>query len=353
MKKINFFSGPAIIPNSVLVKASESVIHIDDLGLSILEISHRSPTFQHIMSQARLLVRQLLGVPSTHEVLFLHGGASAQFYMVPMNLLKPESTATYTDTGQWAAYAIKEARKFGHTHIACSSAQNGYRNIPITLDIPTDSAYLHLTSNNTIYGTQWKAFPKSPVPIICDMSSDIFSRSIDVSQFDIIYAGAQKNLGPAGTTIVIVRKDILGKTGRDIPTLLDYQTHIDHDSMFNTPPVFAIYVCYLTLQWLVEQGGVSAMEQRNKEKAALLYAALDANPAFIPYADKEDRSLMNVTFHAANDAISTRFLDSCADAGIIGIEGYRKLGGFRASIYNAMDIEGVKVLAEVIASVKG
>lgn len=348
MKKVNFYSGPAILPESVLAKASESVININGNNISILEISHRSEIFTHIMNEARLLVRQLLEVPDNYEVLFLHGGASSQFYMIPYSLLGSSNTAVYTDTGQWAANAIKEAALFGKVHIACSSRSENYSYIPKALDMPDSAAYLHITSNNTVFGTQWHQFPQSPFPLIADMSSDIFSKEIMVSDFDMIYAGAQKNIGPAGVCLVIARKDLFDEPARPVPTMLDYRSHIQHGSMFNTPPVFAVYVCYLTLLWLRDNGGIKAMEIKNQKKAALLYEEIDRNALFTGNVHKEDRSLMNVTFKALSPELEQSFKSLCKDNDLVGLDGYRTVGGFRASIYNAMPLEGVEKLIELM-----
>lgn len=346
MKKYNFFAGPAILPQSVLKQASEAALSFGDMGLSILEISHRSKEFVAVLEEARALAKELLGFGDEYETLFLQGGASSQFFMTAMNLLNEDETACYVDTGNWSAKAIKEVKHFGKVNVLASSKDENYTYIPKGYEIPADAKYLHLTSNNTIFGTQYHAFPKTNVPIVCDMSSDIFSRVIDPNQFDMIYAGAQKNMGPAGTTLVIIKKDLLGKVKREIPTMLDYNTHIKKDSSFNTPPVFPIYVSLLTMRWIKEQGGVAAVELVNEEKAAILYDEIDRNPLFKGTAAKEDRSLMNVTFvmTEGNEGLEAEFLKICADAGCMGVKGYRTVGGFRASIYNAMSKEGIEVL---------
>ncbi len=346
MKKYNFYAGPAILPAPVLQAASEAVLNFDGMGLSILEISHRSPNFNKVMEDARLLSKELTGASDDYEALFLTGGASSQFFMVPMNLLNPEEKAAYIDTGAWSAKAIKEAKHYGNIVETASSKAEGYRTIPRQLEEPDRARYLHYTSNNTIYGTQFHRLPDTGLPLVADMSSDIFSRPVDIDKHLIIYAGAQKNMGPAGTTLVLIRKDILGKVQRQIPTMLDYRTHIQKGSMFNTPPVYAVYVSMLTMRWVAESGGTEVMELRNRKKAQLLYEEIDSNPLFEGYAAEEDRSLMNVTFNLIDPALETAFVDACTSAGIVGIKGHRSVGGFRASIYNAMPFEGVEVLVD-------
>jgi phosphoserine aminotransferase len=350
MKKYNFSAGPAILPPSVIKQASESALSFGDMGLSILEISHRSKEFVAVLEEARSLAKELLGFGDEYEALFLQGGASSQFFMVAMNLLNEDETACYIDTGDWSSKAIKEVKHYGKVNVLASSKDSGYTYIPKDFDIPADAKYLHLTSNNTIFGTQYHSFPETNVPIVCDMSSDIFSRTIDTKKFAIIYAGAQKNMGPAGTTLVIIRKDILGKVKREIPTMLDYNTHIKKDSSFNTPPVFPIYVSLLTMRWVKEQGGVAAMEIKNEEKAAILYDEIDRNPLFRGVVVKEDRSLMNAPFVMNDDykELEAEFLNLCNSEGCVGVKGYRTVGGFRASIYNAMTIEGIEKLVSLM-----
>jgi phosphoserine aminotransferase len=348
MKKHNFSAGPCILPQNVLKKASEAVVNFNNLNLSLIEISHRSKEFVEVMEKARNLVKELLNVPEGYSVLFLQGGASLEFLMAAYNLLKVNGTAAYLDTGAWSAKALKEAKLLGNVDIVASSKDKTYNYIPKNYTIPTNVDYVHCTSNNTIYGTQFKKFPKTDSLLVCDMSSDIFSRTIDVSKFDIIYAGAQKNMGPAGTTLVIVKDEVLGKTGRNIPSMLDYQVHISKDSMFNTPPVFAVYVSMLTLQWLKDLGGIPVIEKINEEKAALLYAEIDRNPHFKGFAAIEDRSFMNVTFNLTNEATKEAFDKIWNEAGISGIKGHRSVGGYRASIYNAMPIESVQVLVNAM-----
>jgi len=348
MKKHNFSSGPAILPQSVFEQAAQACRELDGMGLSLLEISHRSPQFVSILEEAEALVRELLKVSDDYAVLFLTGGASSQFFMAPMNLLDTEDIAGYVDTGSWSAKAIKEAKNFGQIKVLASSKENKYTFIPKGYDIPSDLKYLHLTSNNTIYGTQFREWPATDVPFVCDMSSDIFSRPLDVNRFGVIYAGAQKNMGPAGVTLVIVKKDLLGKVTRTIPTMLNYMTHIAKNSAFNTPPVFPIYVSMLTLRWIKENGGVEAMQQKNAAKAELIYSEIDRNALFEGTVAKEDRSAMNATFVTKKAEHEAPFLEACKAADISTIKGHRSVGGFRASMYNAMDISSVKVLVEVM-----
>lgn len=348
MKKHNFSAGPSILPQEVFEKASQAVLDFNGSGLSILEISHRSKDFIAVMDEARALVKKLMKLGDDFEVLFLQGGASLQFLMAPYNLMKTGGKAAYLDTGSWAAAAIKEGKKFGEVEIVGSSKEEKYSFIPKNYEVGSEFDYFHCTSNNTIYGTQMKEFPNTEVPIVCDMSSDIFSREIDFSKFGIIYAGAQKNMGPAGATLVVVKKDILGKTGREIPSYLDYSLHISKESMFNTPPVFAVYCSLLTLQWLENNGGIAAAEERNNAKAKLLYDEIDRNPNFECYCVPEDRSLMNVSFKLTDESKKEQFDNAWKEAGISGLNGHRSLGGYRASIYNAMPIESVQVLVDVM-----
>ena len=348
MKKHNFSAGPCILPQEVLKKASDAVVNFNGIDLSLIEISHRSKEFVEVMENARNLVKELLNLPEGYSVLFLQGGASLEFLMTAYNLMQIDGKAGYIDTGAWSSKAIKEAKLFGEVNVFASSKDKTYNYIPKNYTVPTNVDYVHVTSNNTIYGTQFKEFPKTDSLLVCDMSSDIFSRQLDFSQFDLIYAGAQKNMGPAGTTLVVVKDEILGKTGRTIPAMLDYQVHISKDSMFNTPPVFPVYVSMLTLQWLKNLGGIPAIEKLNEEKAALLYAEIDRNPLFNGFAEKEDRSLMNVTFTLANDAHKETFDNLWNAAGVSGIKGHRSVGGYRASIYNAMPIESIQVLVDVM-----
>ena len=352
-KKHNFSAGPCILPQDVLKKASEAVLNFNNENLSLIEISHRSQPFVDVMEKARNLVKELLDVPSNYSVLFLQGGASLEFLMAPLNFMKKENgKAAYLNTGTWAKKAIAEAKKIGQIDVVGDSSDKNYNYIPKGYSIPEDVDYFHCTSNNTIFGTQIKEFPNVPSLMVCDMSSDIFSRRIDVSKFDLIYAGAQKNMGPAGTTLVIVKDDILGNTGRDIPTMLDYKTHISKDSMFNTPPVFAVYVSMLTLQWLKDHGGVEWIEEVNNRKAELIYSEIDKNPLFEGVAEKEDRSNMNVTFTLTDSSLEDKFNILWQEAGISGIKGHRSVGGYRASIYNALPFESVDVLVNVMRNLE-
>ncbi|PSR05107.1 MAG: 3-phosphoserine/phosphohydroxythreonine transaminase [Bacteroidetes bacterium SW_11_45_7] len=348
MKKHIFNAGPAILPDEVLQRASESVVEYDGSDMSLLTISHRGKEFEKILEESRQMVKDLLGVPNEYDVLFLQGGASMQFCMVPYNLLDDGKTASYIDTGSWANKAIKEAKFFGNVNVVASSEDDGYTYIPKDYTISDKSQYLHITTNNTIYGTQFHQEPNTYIPLVADMSSDLFSRRIDPSEFDLIYAGAQKNLGPAGVTLVITKKDIGNRVKRDIPTMLDYQTHIDKGSAFNTPPVFAIYVCYLTLQWLRDNGGIKAMEETNKQKAATLYEEIDKNPLFKGVAHQDDRSYMNATFVINEPGLEATFLKEAEQEGFSGLKGHRSVGGFRASLYNALPIEEVTALGRFI-----
>jgi phosphoserine aminotransferase len=348
MKKHNFGAGPGILPEEALRKSAQAVLDLNGTGLSLLEISHRSKDFDAIIQKAKSLVKELLGVPDNYSILFLQGGASTQFAMVPYNLLPVDGKAAYIESGVWANKAIKEAKMVGNTEVLASSKDKNFSYIPKNFSIPNDAAYLHVTSNNTIYGTQMKSYPDSPIPVVCDMSSDIFSKPVDVSKFDLIYAGAQKNMGPAGVTLVIIKNDICGKVNRTIPTMLNYQTHIEADSLYNTPPVFPIYVCMATLEWLQSIGGVPAIAKINQKKAAMLYAEIDSNPLFTGTTAVEDRSEMNVCFLMTKPELEEEFSKAVKDAGIIGIKGHRSVGGFRASLYNALPIESVEVMTKVM-----
>lgn len=350
MKKINFCSGPAILDNTVIANAAKALTNFDHTELSLLEISHRSTNFVAVMEKTKALVIELLGIPSAYDVLFLHGGASHQFCMIPYNLLDESAFALYSVTGQWANNAFNEATLFGTARAIHNSVDKNYSYIPsIDWDESYNkAAYLHITSNNTIYGTQWDVLPTVGIPLVADMSSDIFSRRINVSDFDLIYAGAQKNMGPAGVTMVIIKKEILGKVTRKIPTILDYRTHIAAASMFNTPPVFAVYTVMLTLHWLKDLGGIEAIEKINIEKAALLYQEIDRNPLFVGTAAKENRSKMNITFRGNDEEIERKFKLFCTENGVVGIDGYRTVGGFRASIYNAMSLEKVSTFVDLM-----
>jgi len=345
----NFNAGPSILPQEVFEQASKAVINFNQTGLSILEIGHRTPLFEPVMEEARSLVKELMQLDNNHEVLFLHGGATTQFMQVPMNLLYENEIAAYTETGTWAGKAIKEAKLFGHVEIAGSSKENNYTNIPETLSVTPTAKYLHITTNETIAGTQWHQLPYDcGVPLVADMSSDILSRQLDFNRFDIIYAGTQKNMGAAGVNLVVVNKNILGNTKRNIPTILDYRNHIKEASMLNTPPVFAIYVAMLTLRWLKAEGGVAVMEKRNNEKATLFYNTLDALPLFKGPVAKRDRSKMNAVFVMEDKELEKDFLTLCTREGMIGVKGHRSVGGFRVSLYNALKIESVKAMTDLM-----
>lgn len=348
MKKHNFFAGPAILPEEVKQQASRSILDFEGMGLSVMEISHRSPQWVSVMDKATTLVKDLLKVPEGYSVLFLGGGASSQFYMTAMNLLGQNDKAGYIDTGTWSAKAIKEAKLFGEVEVVASSQDKKYSYIPKEYTIADDIKYLHYTSNNTVYGTQFSKIPNVDVPLVADMSSDIFSRPVDVRKYDIIYCGAQKNMGPSGVTLVLVKNNAIGKSGRKLTSMLDYQTHINKDSMFNTPPVLPIYISMLTMQWVKDNGGVDAMEKRNRSKSELLYKEIKANEMFEMLVADEDRSQMNACFRLKNEGLEELLLNMAKDAGIYGIKGHRSVGGFRASMYNAMDIESVEVLVDVM-----
>ncbi|MBI4945463.1 MAG: 3-phosphoserine/phosphohydroxythreonine transaminase [Bacteroidetes bacterium] len=348
-KKVhNFSAGPGILPQEVLKQASEACIDFDNLNLSLLEISHRSKNFEAVMQEARALAKELLGLGDGYQAIFLGGGASMQFCMVPMNLLRSEGYAAYVNTGVWAGKAIKEAQMIGNVKVIASSEDKKFNYVPRNYPIHGDADYMHITSNNTIYGTQMKNFPISRIPVVCDMSSDIFSRKIDCKNFDLIYAGAQKNMGPAGCTLVVVKESILGKTGRKISSMLDYKVHIKGESMYNTPPVFPIYVSLLTMRWLKKNGGIEWIDKKNNQKANLLYAEIDRNNLFFGTAEKDCRSMMNVTFLLNNPELEPEFDKMWKEASISGIRGHRDVGGYRASLYNALPLESVQVLVDVM-----
>ncbi|WP_299123594.1 3-phosphoserine/phosphohydroxythreonine transaminase [uncultured Tenacibaculum sp.] len=347
MKKHNFSAGPCILPEEVLKKASEAVINFNNDNLSLIEISHRSKPFVDVIENARSLVLELLGLENKgYKALFLQGGASNQFLMTAYNLLNKK--AAYLNTGTWSSKAIKEAKLFGELVEVASSKDKNFNYIPKDYTIPTDVDYFHCTSNNTIYGTQMKSFPETNVPLVCDMSSDIFSRQLDFSKFDLIYAGAQKNMGPAGTTLVVVKEEILGKVERIIPSMLNYQVFIDKESMFNTPPVFAVYTSMLTLEWLKDLGGIKFIEKVNQQKSALLYNEIDRNPLFNGNVAKEDRSNMNATFTLADEKLTEKFNTMWHEANINGLNGHRSVGGYRASMYNALPLYSVQALVDVM-----
>jgi phosphoserine aminotransferase len=349
VKKVhNYSAGPCILPREVFEQAAQAILDFEGSGLSILEISHRSKPFEAVMARAQSLVKELLGAPDHYQVVFLGGGASLGFHMVPQNYMKVGGKAAYANTGEWATRAIKESRLFGDTLVVASSEDRNFNYIPKGFAIPADADYFHLTSNNTIFGTQYKVFPKSPVPVVCDMSSDIFSRPVNVADFALIYAGAQKNMGPAGATVYLFDPGLLGRTGRKLSPMMDLKNHADKESMYNTPPVFPVYVSMLTMEWMQRMGGVSAMEQRNNAKAALLYGAIDRLPLFKGTTAVEDRSTMNATFVLADPALEPAFDALWKEAGISGLRGHRSVGGYRASMYNALPIESVQVLVDVM-----
>ncbi len=344
----NFSAGPGILPAEVIKQAADACLNFDNLNLSLLEISHRSKNFESAIEEARTLVKELLGLPDNYKILFLGGGASLQFAMVPLNLLKTDGTAGYLNTGVWASKAIKEAKLIGNTQIVASSEDKKFSYIPKGYSIPSNLDYLHITSNNTIYGTQMKDFPKTTVPLVCDMSSDIFSRKVTATDFSLIYAGAQKNMGAAGTTMIAVDETKLGKTGKKILSMLDYQVHIKGDSMYNTPPVFAVYISLLTLKWLKKNGGIPWIEKINQQKADLLYTEIDRNSLFVGTTAKEDRSNMNATFIMTKPELEIEFDKLTKLANLSGLRGHRDVGGYRASMYNALPLESVNVLVDVM-----
>jgi phosphoserine aminotransferase len=349
MKKHNFYAGPSILPEYTIKNTAEAVLDFAGTGLSVLEISHRSKEFVAVMDEARQLFKELLDIPEGYEVLFLGGGASTQFYMVPFNLMQKKSA--YLNTGAWAAKALKEAKGFGEVVEVASSKDKNYSYIPKGYEVPSDADYFHITTNNTIYGTEIKKDLDVDVPLVADMSSDIFSRPVDISKYTLIYGGAQKNLAPSGVTFVIVKIDALGKVDRYLPTMIDYRTHVDKGSMFNTPPVLPVFSALQTLRWLKNNGGIDAMHKVNLEKAALLYDEIDRNKLFKPTVlDEEDRSIMNICFVMNDDysELEKDFLDFATSKGMIGIKGHRSVGGFRASTYNALPTESVKALVDVM-----
>lgn len=344
MSKVhNFSAGPAILPQAAINASIEALQNFSGTGLSLLEISHRSKEYEAVVDEAVQLVKEILNLGNDYDVIFLQGGASLQFDMIPMNFLTPGKTAAYLNTGVWAGRAVKEAKMFGEVNVLASSEDKNFSYLPKDFTIPADAAYFHCTSNNTIYGTEMFEFPNSPVPMICDMSSDIFSRPFDASKFDMIYAGAQKNMGPAGTTLVIIKKSLLEKANAKVPTMLNYKIHVDNGSMYNTPSVFAIFVCMHTLRW-IKSMGLEAMEIRNKAKADLLYAEIDRNPLFVGTVAAEDRSRMNVNFVLNDKSLEEAFLKLCKERNLSGLKGHRSVGGLRASLYNALELESVQAL---------
>lgn len=352
----NFNPGPATLPLEVLEEARDEMLNYRDTGISVMEMSHRSPEFEEIINSAQSLFLEVAELSSEHQVLFLQGGASLQFSMVPFNFLTPDATADYIVTGSFAKKALQEGAKIGKTNIAASNDSNNYTAIPRQEDIAlsSNSAYLHLTTNNTIYGTQWKYVPESgSVPLIADMSSDILSRKMEMKKFDLIYAGAQKNLGPAGVTVVVISKSLLEQASSSLPPILSYKTHAENGSLYNTPPCFPIYIVKLVLEWLKKKGGLAAVQEANEKKAHLLYNVIDKSDGYYTgHAVKKDRSEMNVTFHLPEEQLEKEFLDKASSEGLIGLKGHRSVGGIRASIYNAMPIEGCETLAQFMKDFK-
>ncbi|TVR76378.1 MAG: 3-phosphoserine/phosphohydroxythreonine transaminase [Saprospirales bacterium] len=350
MKIHNFSAGPSILAQEVLQEAAQAVVNFQDTGLSLLEMSHRSKEFDAVLNEAVDLVHELLQLPEGFKTIFLSGGASTQFALVPMNLLPVGGKAAYVNTGTWADKAIKEAKAFGNIEVVADSKADNYTHIPKNYQVPSDAVYLHVTTNNTVFGTQFHKLPETRVPIVADMSSDIFSYEVDMNKVGLIYAGAQKNMGPAGTTLIVVREDLLGKADRHLPSMFDYRIHIKKNSAYNTPPVFPIYVSMLNLRWVKKNGGVKAMESRSIARSELIYSEIDRNPLFRGTTATEDRSRMNATFVLNDDyhSLDSDFLELCKNAGISGIKGHRSVGGFRASMYNAMELDSVQVLVDVM-----
>jgi len=348
----NFSPGPATLPYSVLQEAARDIVNFHDKGIGLIELSHRSREFMAVAEETESLIRELLEVPDNYKVLFLQGGASSQFFMIPMNLLGSGKKATYLNTGTWSKKAIKEAQLFGDIDVAYSSEETTFDRVPAAseYEVAPDSEYLYFVSNNTIYGTQFQDMPDKDALLISDMSSDILSRPIDVSRFGIIFAGAQKNMGPAGVTVVIIRDDLLDRTPDTVPTMLKYKTHADKGSMFNTPPCFAIYCVGRVMNWLKKQGGVGEMEKINRRKAALLYDAIDSTDFYRGHAQKDSRSLMNISFNLPTPELEAQFIQEAAQAGLDGLKGHRSIGGCRASIYNAFPEEGVAKLVDFMAA---
>ena len=349
-RAFNFNAGPSALPLEVLQKAQAELVEFKGTGMSVMELSHRSATFEEVHNEAIARLRKLFNIPENYEVLFLQGGASLQFTMIPMNFLKEGQKASYIQTGAWSEKAFKEAKFFGTPVEAASSKENNYKNIPADseIEIDEDAAYVHLTSNNTIFGTQWKTFPTTgDIPLIADMSSDILSKKVNVANFAMIYAGAQKNLGPSGVTVVIVRKDFLETANTNIPTMLKYETHAKNNSLYNTPPTFGIYMLGEVLKWVEEQGGLEEIEKRNEEKAKYIYDAIDnSNGFYYGHATEDSRSLMNITFRVADEELEKKFLAQAKEAGFVGLNGHRSVGGCRASAYNAVPVEACKALAD-------
>ena len=347
----NFSPGPSVLPYEVLTQAAADIVNFNNKGMGLIEMSHRSKDFMAVVDETEANLRELMGIPANYKVLFLQGGASTQFAMIPMNLLDKDKTASHLNTGTWAKKAIKEARLFGNVQVAYSSEESTFDHVPRDGDYSVDPAseYLYFVSNNTIYGTQFPVMPKSELMLISDMSSDILSRQFDISPFGLVYAGAQKNMGPAGVTVVIIREDLLERTPANVPTMLRYKTHADNGSMFNTPPCFAIHVVGLVLKWLKKLGGVAVMEKMNREKAAILYQAIDSTDFYRGHARTDSRSLMNVTFNLPTPEMETQFIKEATARGLDGLKGHRSIGGCRASIYNAFPREGVEALVAFMA----
>ncbi|MEI6184551.1 MAG: 3-phosphoserine/phosphohydroxythreonine transaminase [Bacteroidota bacterium] len=346
--KHNFNSGPSVLPKEVLEQTAQALIDFNGIGLSIAEVGHRSPWFVPVMEEARALVKELMQLDDSYEVLFLQGGATAQFMQVPMNLLDNNQSAAYCDDGVWGSKAAKEASLFGKVNVVASSKDKNYTYINKDFSIGSENKYLHLTSNNTVEGTQWFSFPETEVPLIADMSSDIFSREIPFNKFSLIYAGAQKNMGAAGVTVVVVKKDFLQNLQRTVPSIMDYRKHIDAGSLMNTPPVLAVYIALLTLRWIKKEGGLKEMERRSLQKSTLLYNTIDSLPLFKTYVAKEDRSRMNAVFFIEDEALQNKFLDECKENGMVGVKGYRTVGGIRVSMYNALSLESVEAICNLM-----
>jgi len=350
MKRIyNFNAGPSALPLPVLEKAQSEFLNFNESGMSVMELSHRSKTYDEVHQKAKQLLKETLHIPDSYDILFLQGGASLQFAMIPLNFLQENKKAYFVLTGSWSEKALKEANNIGKTEVIASSKDSNYTFIPkdFSVDSIDDVAYLHITSNNTIYGTQWQQFPNSTIPLIADMSSDILSRELNVEQFDVIYAGAQKNLGPSGVTVVILKKDLLEKANENIPTILKYKTHASKNSLYNTPPTFSIYMLSLVLEWVQSEGGLAKIEQRNKQKAEMIYQIIDESEGFYkPHAEKDSRSYMNVTFTLPSDELTKAFLEKANEQQFIGLNGHRSVGGCRASIYNAVPVEACEKLSE-------
>ncbi len=346
--KHNFNSGPSVLPLEVLEQTAQALIDFNGIGLSIAEIGHRTPWFIEVMEEARALVKELMQLDKHYEVLFLQGGATTQFMQIPMNLLDNGQSAAYCDDGVWGSKAAKEASLFGKVNVVASSKDKNYTYINKQFQVGSENRYLHLTSNNTVEGTQWFSFPETDTPLIADMSSDIFSREIPFNKFSLIYAGAQKNMGAAGVTVVVIKKDLLQKMQRPVPAIMDYRKHIEAGSLMNTPPVIAVYMSLLTLRWIKKEGGLKEMERRSIEKSTLLYNTIDSLPLFTTHIAKEDRSRMNAVFFIENEALQNNFFDECKANGMVGVKGYRTVGGIRVSMYNALGLQSVEAICTLM-----